>query len=114
VDGQVGTSLFVVIDQPPVGPPTERPSDLKADQVGETRIYVRWRDRSDNESWFELERRRNKGETWSVVATPGTDVEEHLDTGLREDTEYEYRVRACNPAGCSDYSNRDKEKTDDD
>ena len=112
-DGQLGTAFVTVVEPVPVGPPPERPTNLNANDQGATVMRLTWDDKSDNEQWFEVQRRIKDG-TWSLIATPEPEAEEFFDTGLEPDTEYEYRVRACNLAGCSRYSNRDKDKTDDD
>lgn len=112
VEGQLGTALVMVSDPPPVGPPPTRPTDLKANDDGATVIDVEWSDNSDNEERFEVQRRIKDGD-WILIRELSANWTYYRDGGLRPDTEYEYRVRACNPSGCSRYSNRDKTKTDD-
>lgn len=110
-EGQVGTSLHVVLQPQEEGPPPKAPSNLNANDLGATSMALEWSDNSDNERVFEIQRRRS-GRSWALIASPGANTTEHTDQGLSPNTEYEYRVRACNLTGCSKYSNRDKDKTD--
>lgn len=91
-----------------------KPSNLQADAISDSEIRLTWRDNSDDETRFDIERRVRPGGSWGVVASVGADVTEFIDSGLAEDTRYEYRVRACNSAGCSSPSNRDDDRTFDD
>ena len=88
----------------PAEPPAA-PSDLRVGPDGPTRAHLFWFDQSDNETRFEVERSEDGGSNWARVATPGAGVEEHVDTGLVPVRTYQYRVRACNDAGCSAWSN---------
>ncbi len=88
------------------------PSGLSAEGISASQIRVRWTDNSDDEDSFEIQRRRaSGGGGWDQVAEVGTDTAEFVDSGLQADTRYEYRVRACNAAGCSSFSNRDTGRT---
>lgn len=113
VEGLLGTALVMVADPPPVGPPPSRPTNLNANDDGATVIDLEWSDNSDNEDHFEIQRRIKDGE-WAQIRELSANTDRYRDGGLQPKTEYEYRVRACNPSGCSRYSNRDKSKTDDD
>jgi hypothetical protein len=70
-----------------------------------------WSDNSDNESSFEVQRSNFLGLSWTTIATPPAGSTQHQDTGLQRNTTYSYRVRACNAAGCSAWSNVDQERT---
>lgn len=66
-----------------------------------------WIDNSSGisqEDRFEIERRAETGSFFSLAST-GPDVTTYQDAQLIVGTLYTYRVRACNVAGCSDYSN---------
>ncbi|HKK93823.1 MAG TPA: fibronectin type III domain-containing protein, partial [Longimicrobiales bacterium] len=100
--------------------PPAPPADLTVSATGPTTADVAWTDASDNETRFELERRTaasGGGSTpagpWSTVATPAEDAGTFSDTGLDPATTYEYRIRACNGAGCSDFSATAVMTTDD-
>jgi hypothetical protein len=113
VEGRLGTALVLVGEPPPVGPPPSRPTNLNANDDGPTVIDVEWSDNSENEARFEVQRRTKDGD-WSLIQELSANTTRYRDSGLQPETEYEYRVRACNATGCSRYSNRDKTKTDDD
>ena len=110
-EGQLGTSLFVVLQAPAEGPAPRAPSNLNANDQGATSMALEWDDNSDNERIFEIHR-RSPGTPWALIASRDPNTTEHDDQGLSPNTEYEYRVRACNLTGCSKYSNRDKDRTD--
>ena len=64
---------------------------------------VSWTDASANETGFEVELRVNGG-AWTPAATTGADATSVLVGGLTYDTSYEFRVRACNGALCSEWA----------
>lgn len=94
---------------PPPAPPAA-PSGLTALETGENTVRLGWKDNADNETSYEVERKAPQF-GFAKVATLGPDVTSFSDSGLWRRTEYEYRVRACNAAGCSNYSNRVKVRT---
>uniref|UniRef100_A0A7C3MIS0 Fibronectin type III domain-containing protein n=1 Tax=Dictyoglomus thermophilum TaxID=14 RepID=A0A7C3MIS0_DICTH len=80
------------------------PTDLTAEVVSGTEVRLAWKDNSNNEEGFKIERKTLDGE-WSEIATVGANVNTYNDTGLTPGTTYYYRVKAYNSAGDSDYSN---------
>jgi hypothetical protein len=80
------------------------PSRLAATVASASRVNLRWRDNSSNESGFRIERRIGTG-SWSQIASVGANVTSFASNGLRASTNYEYRVRAYNGSGTSAYSN---------
>lgn len=81
-------------------------------------ILISWTDNSTDEDRFELERKLSSELDTAYVeiaepsAAPGSGtVQIFTDTGavggLLRDTNYTYRIRACNAGGCSVYSNAD-------
>jgi Rieske Fe-S protein len=83
----------------------EAPSALSAAATGSTNVALSWIDGSDNEGWFEVERKEGTGGDWSRTGTPEAGATSYGDTGLTPNTTYAYRIRACNQVGCSTYSN---------
>ncbi|MDW7676171.1 MAG: fibronectin type III domain-containing protein, partial [Bacillota bacterium] len=81
-----------------------KPEDLKITSVSTDRIRIEWRDRSDNETGFRIERRTGNG-SFTEIDTVRANVTTYTNTGLRNRTEYTYRVRAYNDTGNSAYSN---------
>jgi len=66
-------------------------------------VAVQWRDLSRVEQRFEIQR-KTTGAFAPLAQTPG-DVVTYLDTPLPAGVAQTYRVRACNAAGCSGFSN---------
>lgn len=87
------------------------PRNLEATAVSSSRIDLQWRDRSDDETAFKIERSTSRNEGFTQIGTTAADVTEFRDTGLERFTEYFYRVRATNAGGDSDYSNVDDART---
>lgn len=86
-----------------VSPPAA-PSDLEGDSMSSSGVFLRWKDNSDNEVWFYLQRSTD-GVSWQNVGTIPRDITYYADSGLVAGTVYAYRVSAGNEAGYSPYSN---------
>jgi hypothetical protein len=80
------------------------PTDLTAEPVSSTEIYLSWTDNSDNEEGFKIER-AGESMNWREIAYVGTDTAFFLDIGLTASVIYYYRVRAFRDESNSDYSN---------
>jgi hypothetical protein len=90
----------------PVPTPPAAPSDVAAYPASSTDIYILWTDNSSDENEFTVQRRVYTAGTWgswTLVTKAAANATFHLDSGLTANTKYQYRVRACNPAGCSAY-----------
>ncbi len=112
----VGCSSFTdeaTVTTPAESPPPP-PSNLTAEGISEDEIRLEWRDESDNETRFEVQRRRGRGGPFDDAATVDADETNYVDSGLDDDQLYTYRVRACNAAGCSAFSNQAEARTHDD
>ncbi len=81
------------------------PNNLQATAPTRKQVALSWNDTSGNESGFKLERRTGANGTFTEVASLGANVTSYTDSGLNDDTEYGYRIRAFNGSGVSDYSN---------
>lgn len=82
--------------------PPAAPSDAFATAISYDRIDLIWSDNSNNETKFEIQRKRNY---WEGIASPVRDTILYNDTSkLYPKTKYYYRVRACNGGGCSNWS----------
>ncbi|MCS7233310.1 MAG: fibronectin type III domain-containing protein [Synergistetes bacterium] len=75
----------------------EPPSDLKGEALSSSEVELRWKDISDNEDGFIVERKH--GSNWVEVCILPPNSESYVDTGLSENTKYTYRVLAFNSAG---------------
>ncbi|MBN2508217.1 MAG: fibronectin type III domain-containing protein, partial [Verrucomicrobia bacterium] len=110
--GTAGTALdhFTLLkpDAPTQTPAV--PSALVATTVSGTAIDLSWTDNANNEIGFIIERSMSGG-AYSEVATLGANLTAFHDSGLTDNTEYSYRVKAFNAAGLSDYSNVDSART---
>jgi titin len=80
------------------------PSDLQAIPVSTQQINLSWKDNSNIETGYSIERSID-GATFTVVQTVGEDVTTFQNSGLSSGTQFYYRVRAYNSAGSSSYSN---------
>jgi hypothetical protein len=81
------------------------PSGLTAAAVSTRQITLAWQDHSFNEKEFRIERKPGSRGAFGQIATVAANVTGFSDTGVRPETTYVYRVRACNGAGCSGHSN---------
>jgi hypothetical protein len=87
------------------------PSGLKATAESDTQIDLAWKDESENEDEFQIQRKKPKGDDWETIDTVGADRTAYSDEGLNEQTEYMYRLRAVNSLGESDWSSEDNATT---
>jgi hypothetical protein len=67
-------------------------------------LTLNWADNSNNESGFRIERSTNGG-SFSQIGTVGANITRFTDTAVASFTTYNYRVRAYNAYGSSNYSN---------
>jgi hypothetical protein len=99
------TYVFVTKIGEPVTP-TE-PSSLTAKATSSTSIVLAWKDNSDNETGFKIERKDGdcaSDNPWAQIARKVVNAITHTNTELTPNTTYSYRVRAYNAAGNSSYS----------
>ena len=100
------------ITEPPITPP--KPArDLYAASTSPTRISLRWRDGSDNETGFDVERRVGSSGLFAplppvdstTVSTVAADVTSFDDRTVIEGTTYTYRIVARRYTAGADPSN---------
>lgn len=84
-------------------PPPGRPGTLTATVVSQTRIDLAWEASSGTVGGYVIERRTGMPGQFAVIDTVTTTT--FVDNGLAAATTYTYRVRACNPGGCSPFTN---------
>lgn len=82
------------------------PTMLTATVAGPSQINLSWRDNSNLESGYRVERRTLAQTSWTVISgTLPTNSENYADTGLASGVVYYYRVQAYNSGHTSAYSN---------
>ncbi len=79
------------------------PTDGVARPLNENKIQIGWKDNSDDETGFKVERSPDGTGSWQLIATLGPDLEFHLDddAALQCGTTYFYRVTATSDSGDS-------------
>jgi titin len=88
----------------PAGDLPAAPTKLELSAVATDRIAITWTDNSSNEAGFKIERKTGTG-SFIQIATVGVNVTSLVNTGLKVNTQYTYRIRAYNTYGDSSYSN---------
>lgn len=84
--------------------PPAAPTELMAAPISTSEIQLSFIDNADNETQYAVEV-RELGGNFQEIGTVGANVTMITVSGLDEATTYEFRVRARNAAGNSDYSN---------
>jgi len=79
------------------------PGGLAATPVSATQVDLTWTDNSNNEDGFRIERALY-GQPFMEIGTAPANSSVYHDGGLKANTQYEYRIRAYNDQGNSDYS----------
>ena len=79
------------------------PIALAAVAASDEKINLTWRDRSNNETSFRIERSTN-GTTFELIAGVQPGQYTYVDAGLDPSSTYTYRVLASNEYGDSAYS----------
>jgi hypothetical protein len=80
------------------------PGSVTGVRVSPTQIRISWT-APGGQTFYELRRRQTgAGGIWTFEVTIPGDATEYLDEGLTAGATYQYQIRACSEAGCSDYS----------
>jgi fibronectin type 3 domain-containing protein len=79
------------------------PTNLTA-TVDKGVVTLKWADKSNNETGFQVER-SNNGSVFAVIGTTPTNATNYKDTTTVVGQRYYYRVVAKNNVGLSSYSN---------
>lgn len=80
------------------------PTNLSAAATAPDTVELSWTDNADNETGFEIQRKPQVQESFNTVTTTETDTTKYEDSGLTAETTYDYRLRAVNDAGSSDWT----------
>ncbi len=89
---------------PPVIPLPLSPSNISVITLSTSQIRVSWRDNSDNETGFKIERATSALGPFNFVATTNPGIATFTDSNLNAASVYYYRVNAFNDGGQSDFS----------
>ncbi|MCH7759357.1 fibronectin type III domain-containing protein, partial [Patescibacteria group bacterium] len=112
------SAAAITLTAPPPAP-TNPPSELSATASSYNQVNLTWVDNSDNEDSFEIQRKRpgvfyysaatsdfqiaGSGR-YTLIDMVGENETTYRDINVSPETEYTYRVRACNRGGCSGWS----------
>ena len=102
VPGEIVSSTVLSPFVPAVLPAA--PTNLTATAVSSQRIDIAWNDASNNEYGFRIERANASG-PFSEIAVVAANQTSYQITGLSPESNYKFKVRACNATGNSDFSN---------
>lgn len=91
--------------------PVADPSNLNLSENPARTINIQWKDNSNNESGFRIDRKKSSTGTWTEIATVGANVISYQDKNLDVETEYTYRIAAYSATTESEYSSEAKLKT---
>jgi hypothetical protein len=105
----VGPSEWAVSTGVRCEPTSLWPVSLSASQSDPTDgVQLTWRDKSNCETGFEVHRRRQMDGTtwgdWEAVGWPSANTEQWDDLTIPQHGVYEYRIRAVNDHGASEWS----------
>ena len=81
------------------------PSGLTATSITKKSVSLAWTDNSSDETVFAVQRITGATGSWQTVATLPVGTTTWTDNGVKSREFYYYRVAACNPVGCSGFSN---------
>jgi fibronectin type 3 domain-containing protein len=98
-----GYSNIANIKTPKLAKPSP-PSSLTATAVSSSQINLAWSAASGSVSWHIIERSLPGGAFVQIDSIVGS-ATSYANGGLTDSTTYNYRVFACNSAGCSGHSN---------
>lgn len=90
---------------PTPAPPPAAPSNLNAVAISTTQVDLTWDDNSSDEDNFIIERKRSVESSYTVIDSVPANTTSYSDFDVRKGTTYNYRVKAVNSNGDSDYSN---------
>ena len=95
----------IIESEPPDEDVPKTPSNLWAIAISSDHINLTWKDNSDNEEGFKIERRRGEKGEWIQIQVTQADVENFIEKELEKNIYYYYRIQAFNSNGHSTYSN---------
>lgn len=107
------TPIIVTIQNGPSAP--KAPTNLFAYIRSETSIELKFEDHATNEKGFEIYRSNQSGGPYTIIdiipANGASNPAAYVDSNLKGETTYFYKIRAVNDDGASTYSNEAKATT---
>ncbi len=86
-------------------PGGDAPTDLKGEALGSSTIQLTWKDNTDKEDGFVIERTNPQTGNFERLAVLPRNTEEYFDTDLSPLTTYKYKVASFTSSSISPYSN---------
>jgi autotransporter-associated beta strand protein len=83
---------------------SQAPDGLRVAAADPGSVTLSWRDNTDLETAYELERALAETGPWQLIATLPPDAMQFRDSDLPADTDHWYRVRAISPGGATPYA----------
>jgi hypothetical protein len=80
------------------------PGNVTGVRVSPTQIRISWTAPGGQTHYVLRRRQTGAGGAWTFETTIPGNATEYLDEGLTAGATYQYQIRACSAAGCSDYS----------
>ena len=100
-----GSGSYVVAGNDYCAPKPAAPTALTAANTGHSIVTLNWKDNSDNETNFLIERSTNVSSGFAQIASVNAGVTSWADSTVVRKVTYYYRVRAANGTFNSVYSN---------
>jgi Concanavalin A-like lectin/glucanases superfamily/Fibronectin type III domain/Lysyl oxidase len=102
---RVSTHYQAGIGGAPPDTSVKAPSNLTATAISEKQISLQWKDNSENETEFVIQRDTTSSFASPTTLTTWANNTSYTDAGLSPSTTYYYRVRARNSTDSSEFSN---------
>ncbi|MBN1187050.1 MAG: fibronectin type III domain-containing protein [Bacteroidales bacterium] len=81
------------------------PTGLSASTLNDKSVALIWKDNSNSETGYRIERSLSSGSGYAVIEVAQADIVFYMDDGLEENEDYFYRVCATRGGFYSEYSN---------
>ncbi|MFP4661705.1 MAG: fibronectin type III domain-containing protein, partial [Halanaerobiales bacterium] len=101
-EGPLSDKKTVVVSEVASSEP-QAPTALEGQALSGSKIELNWTDNSDNELTFVIERQDEGGE-WQEIVRTAYNSTHYIDVQLQPASNYNYRIKAENSAGASEYS----------
>lgn len=109
-DGEAKSTIISATTFEEAQPPSP-PSGLSVVAVSTVQINLSWKDNSNSETNFKIERATSDTGPFEFVAAVGANVTNYQNFGLKPNTTYYYKVQAISGDGASGFTNTASAKT---